>query len=253
MSASLASLSAHLPRLSASRHSTIVVTDTLRSDAFPCLHHTVADSLALESTLTLLVCVSTQLSHFETVAKKMGYSIARNKQFTAIDAFPHIASIHSKNPSGPFTSIPGNPLRSLLETIQNTFSAAKSKDPSLRQCNLILDPVSEWVSLGERVEDVAQFVGECRAFVVREGGSLAVFAHEDVETREHAFLVNFLLDMADFTVRARGLESGFTDSATGQITIHSRPTATSPATGVESKQLLYHVSESGVKVWVPGN
>ncbi|KAJ3228699.1 hypothetical protein HDU81_005975 [Chytriomyces hyalinus] len=188
----------------------------------------------------------------------MGYSIARNKQFTAIDAFPHIASIHSKNPTGSFATIPGNPLHSLLETIQHTYTAAKTKDPSLRQCNLILDPASEWVSLGERVEDVAQFVGECRTVVMRDGGggSLAVFAHEDVETREHAFLVNFLVDMADFAVRVRGLESGFSDSATGQITIHSRPAANSPATGatgMESKQLLHHVSESGVKVWVPGN
>ncbi|KAI8621253.1 hypothetical protein BC830DRAFT_1163937 [Chytriomyces sp. MP71] len=219
--ASLASLAAHLPSVSRREGSVIAVLDDIRSDSFAAVHHFAHSSSRLDDSATVLLLSDGTASHFEHVAKKLGYAtrLGSRQRILFVDAFSHMASLGTGNPTGPFARDPAHPLASLLAEIKHTFAnyPGASAGTSL---NLIIDDVSTFLGIGIPLRDVIQFSVDCRDLVQNSRGNLILASHSDIALPDFEYLNSYLGDMASAIVKVKGLDSGYTDGATGQVLSH---------------------------------
>ncbi|ORY41318.1 hypothetical protein BCR33DRAFT_852316 [Rhizoclosmatium globosum] len=195
-SASLTSLASNLPPLSSPPASTrILITDDIRADGFPVLHNYLAaaqfNNKSTAAATTTLVSFSHPQSHYEAVARKLGYTL----KATFVDGVRLL--VDDDTPS----------VSKLMEHI---------KKSAVSGCMLVLDNIGLLLGLGVPVDAVVLFLVDVRKVVDSMGGNLVVLVHADVQDRDHEYLVSYIQEFVDFEIHVRGLDSGYTDRATGQ-------------------------------------
>ncbi|KAJ3205751.1 hypothetical protein HDU82_004978 [Entophlyctis luteolus] len=242
-SASMASLAAFLPPLP-DAPGTVLITDDIRADGFPFLHHFLAQSCAADvPASTALVSFSHPRSHYEAVARKLGYTL-RPQSFLFIDAIPLIPLMTIPAISATSEPIAKNQLAQLeshlAAIVANTTSGTVAAGSTL-----FIDDASSLTAMGIPATDVFSFIAtSARRLFPR----VVVLLHTDSLTAVAPQAVHALADLADCVVEARGLDSGFSEHASGRVRVLSRSSG-----GDESRDLLFLVSESAVRVWAPGN
>ncbi|KAI9345367.1 hypothetical protein BDR26DRAFT_856838 [Obelidium mucronatum] len=250
---SLASLAANLPLLSTGTTTHVLIRDQLRADGFFAVHHFAHQSQTqLNNNTTIWVSFTTNTqSHYEVVARKLGYTL-RSPKFAFIDALPILTAKNDKETilNTVFTNI-----QKQFESLSAKTSTATTVKPAI---TLILDEVSVLSSLGIDSKTIVEFILKCRSLVESTGasGHLIISAHDDIRTPDHESVIRFIADsIVNYEIHVQGLESGYSDHATGLVKIIPRTSAAKEAalTAAPSNQLLYLVTESGIKLWVPGN
>ncbi|KAJ3062199.1 Elongator subunit elp6 [Podochytrium sp. JEL0797] len=209
---SLASLAANLPPLrpptspsspSPSSHH-VLLTDEIRTPAFPVLHHFLHQALSTPNSTTLLVSFSNTQQHCESVARKLGYTLKSSvkSKFAFIDGL-------AVSPSG----WSRESMSQLLGTIQKSFESLSAGGP----CTLVVDQLSFLLSVGVEIKDVVAFFLECRRWVDSIHGNLIVSTHADIALPDFEYLVQCMAESVDYEIHVRGFDGGYTDRATGQV------------------------------------
>ncbi|KAJ3098305.1 Elongator subunit elp6 [Phlyctochytrium bullatum] len=215
----------------------------------------------------VLVCLRNPVDGFDTVAKKLGYSPRTSRLFRHVDGFSHLHDF-----SGPFSpsTFPASEslasrhadtkgptlsrLHGLYLAIVERMESLREKDGPERPCLVVVDDLTCLVDVGFGAEDVYRFYMALREHVFDTCGTLVVLAHKDKTTildKEHDWLCSMVLMSSDCWMSVTGLESGYTDSVTGQVVINRGP----HLVDLEFKpvHLLYHVAETGIKFFAPGH
>ncbi|KAJ3133958.1 hypothetical protein HK100_003947 [Physocladia obscura] len=293
------------------RRQVFLISDELRADATPIIHHFLAQSTTTAAAATaslrkeqttpqpqtihtrsVLVSLARPVSTYTSTARKLGYLLSesqnQNSVFAFIDAVPLLLNMSSAFPITPSSSSV-SPLDSLFAAIKAAATPTiTTAIPSTTRLTITIDNLSSLVSLGILVTDVTLFFLNTRRLLhsFAPTSRLVVLVHADIATPDDLFLLSYVKEHADYHVSVRGLDSGYTDHATGQICIESGMAIRSAGIGggtvfrgtgdeesdgesdndndnggggadsldITSNNLLYHVSESGaVKIWVPGN
>ncbi|KAI8830848.1 hypothetical protein BC829DRAFT_494647 [Chytridium lagenaria] len=237
----------------------IIITDEVRADGAFLLHHFLGRSLRKsEERGAVLVGLNQSLLHHDAVARKLGYSARQSKNFRFVDCLPHLHDL-----SGPFYVKGEHDGTVSLNRLKSLYNVVISKVDELDKETVIagsqgflivVDDLSSLLSMGFGAMDVFRFFMALREYIHEVNGTLVVLLHADRTTLVDVGQINLIQqirNVCDFGLAVEGLESGFTDGVSGQLSIirglRLNDTKFIPQT------LLYSVAETGVKFFAPGH
>ncbi|XP_057862542.1 elongator complex protein 6 [Cryptomeria japonica] len=211
----------------------------------------------LQSGLVLFVGLSEPFTHYERIARKLGFNLSAyrdNGQFIFIDGL----HLECKGSIGAMTE---NALIELYKSIHQTLYGCITLEGNMG-CNcIVIDDVSLLEIAAHGSEDlVLDFLHYCRILSLEMGCSLVLLSHQDIyASQSDSRFIKHLEYFADMMIDVEPLNSGIATDVHGQITVIHR---TSQEDGINSGEgnsprnmvsnFHFRIKENLVQYFPPG-
>jgi uncharacterized protein YaaQ len=206
-----------------------------------------------------LVALHNSFGHYHNVGTKLGYNLHQLQEKGYVENIEVMkllsGSLNSALEDGTENFLFGkeeNAVRNLFYLIEEKI---KKLVQQRRPVSLVIDDLSELLSLGITVKEVLSFLQYCRSLLESQPDlSLVVLTHVAEGDEEQHLLSAGLCHVADITVTVSGLKTGQSTDVSGAMKVIHRRWDQPVIADEWNKQNLYHFKllDRQVKVFAPG-
>ncbi|PNF25543.1 Elongator complex protein 6 [Cryptotermes secundus] len=206
-----------------------------------------------------LVALHNSFGHYHNVGTKLGYNLHQLQEKGCVESI-EVLKLLNESLNAEHENRVGNVLFGDEEnTMRNLFHLIKGKTEKLLQkrklVSLVIDDLSNLLSLGISVKEVLSFLQYCRTLLESQPGlSLVVLTHIAEGDDEQQLLNAGLCHVADVIVTVCGLKTGQSSDVSGSMKVTHRRLDQPMIAHEWNKQNLYHFKllDRQVKVFAPG-
>lgn len=206
-----------------------------------------------------LVALHNSFGHYHNVGTKLGYNLHQLQEKGCVESI-EVLKLLNESLNAEHENRVGNVLFGDEEnTMRNLFHLIKGKTEKLLQkrklVSLVIDDLSNLLSLGISVKEVLSFLQYCRTLLESQPGlSLVVLTHIAEGDDEQQLLNAGLCHVADVIVTVCGLKTGQSSDVSGSMKVTHRRLDQPMIAHEWNKQTLYHFKllDRQVKVFAPG-
>lgn len=206
-----------------------------------------------------LVALHNSFGHYHNVGTKLGYNLHQLQEKGSVESIEVLkllsGSLNSALEDGTQNFFFGDE----ENTVRNLFYLIEEKIKRLLQhrkpVSLVIDDLSDLLSLGVPVKEVLSFLQYCRTLLESQPDlSLVVLTHVAEGDEEQRLLTTELCHVADITVTVSGLKTGQSSDVSGAMKVIHRRWNQPIIADEWNKQNLYHFKllDRQVKVFAPG-
>jgi hypothetical protein len=206
-----------------------------------------------------LVALHNSFGHYHNVGTKLGYNLRQLQEKGCVESIEVLKSLNDS-----LNAVHEDRAQNVLfgdeeNTMRNLFHLIEEKTKKLLQnrklVSLIIDDLSDLLSLGIPIKEVLSFLQYCRTLLESQSGlSLVVLTHIAEGDEEQRLLASGLCHVADMIVTICGLKTGQSSDVSGAMNVIHRRLDQPMVVHEWNKQNLYHFKllDRQVKVFAPG-
>lgn len=203
-----------------------------------------------------LLSVHNSRNHYQHVGNKLGFNLKENQESghaVVIDMTKCIVqSLNGDTDNVKIDFLSKNTdqecLHALYITLENSVFQLKEQYSCVY---LVIDNISDLLSLGHSAKDIISFLYYCRALVFSiHGLTLVVCAHNSENDKDTNLICNAMMHIAEYKIKVSGLATGFSPNVTGRVETERREMCLEYLT--EKKEFQYKLSDRQIKIFAPG-
>jgi hypothetical protein len=236
----------------------IAVEEHHGSNANFVLNCLIAEQVRKEGAVCL-VALHNSVGHYHNVGTKLGYNLLQLQEKGYVESIEvlkllneSVNVVHEHQPQDIFFCGEENTTRNLFHLIEGKTKQLLEKR---KLASLVIDDLSDMLSLGIPIKEVLSFLQYCRTLLESQRGlSLVVLTHVAESDEEQRLLATGLCHVSDVIVTICGLKTGQSSDVSGAMKVIHRRLDQSMVTHEWNKQNLYHFKllDRQVKVFAPG-
>lgn len=214
------------------------------------------NALHLDSGLCLL-SVHNSSNHYQYIGNKLGFNLQESQESghaVVVDVMKSIInSLYDEADNSEINFVSKNKAQECFRKLYGIVETSVIKLKERHTCvYLIIDNVSDLLSLGYSAKDVISFVYYCRALLFTTHGLvLVVCAHNSENDKDSNLICNALMHAADYKIKVSGLTTGFSLNVTGRIQAERRDLCLEY--WIEKLEFLYKLGDRQIKIFAPGS
>jgi hypothetical protein len=206
-----------------------------------------------------LVALHNSFGHYHNVSTKLGCNLHQLQEKGYVESIEvlkllngSLNTVHDDKTQNFFFGNEENDVKNLFQLIEEKIKKLLQKRKFV---SLVIDDLSDLLSLGIPVKEVLSFFQYCRTLLESHPGlSLVILTHVAEGDEEQHLLAAGLCHVADMTVTICGLKTGQSSDVSGTMKVIRRRWDQSMIGSEWNKQNLYHfrLLDRQVKVFAPG-
>jgi hypothetical protein len=206
-----------------------------------------------------LVALHNSFGHYHNVGTKLGYNLLQLQEKGCVESIEglklfseSVNTVHENRPQNIFFGEEENTMRNLFHLIEGRTKKLLEKR---KLVSLVIDDLSDMLSLGIPIKEVLSFLQYCRTLLESQPGiSLVVLTHIAEGDEEQRLLATGLCHVSDVIVSICGLKTGQSSDISGAMKVIHRRLDQPMVAHEWNKQNVYHFKllDRQVKVFAPG-
>lgn len=201
-----------------------------------------------------LLSVHNSSNHYQYIGNKLGFNLQESQEgghALVVDVMKCIVqSFNGNTDNTKIDFLSEN--KECLHKLYNILESSVTKLKEQHDCvYIIIDNVSDLLSLGHSVKDIILFLYYCRTLVFKICGvTLVVCAHNSEHDNDTNLICNAMMHIAEYKIKVSGLSTGFSPNVSGRIQTERRDIGLEYWT--EKKEFQYKLSDRQIKIFAPG-
>lgn len=203
-----------------------------------------------------LLSVHNSSNHYQYIGNKLGFNLQECQESGHTIVFDVtkciVESLSDVNDNSKIDFLSNNSNQICLRKLYIALEKSVFKLKEQHGCvYLIIDNVSDFVSLGHSAKDIISFLYYCRVLLYTiHGLTLVVCAHNSENDKDSNLICNAMMHVAEYKMKVSGLATGFSQNVSGKVETERRDVCLEYWT--EKKDFQYKLTDRQIKVFAPG-